>query len=82
MKYRKSALFTMFLLWSMIINTYSQGQFQIHLGAAMPLNKFGIYQVNYHNSAAVLGWNIGVQYSYRLINNDFGIFGGIDYINN
>ncbi len=82
MRIVRSTILALIISLALFSNLVAQGSFNIHGGAAIPLNNFSFYQLNYDKASATLGWNIGLQYSYRFVNKNFGVFGGIDYIHN
>lgn len=60
-------------------NTYSQGNFNIHLGPAIPVSDFGSDDMDNDDAgAAAVGLNVGLQYIHPLSEKGWGVFGGID----
>ena len=78
-------LLSSLLFLVLVIKTYSQGDFSIHLGSSIPVLDFASDDPNkysgYYGSAAV-GASIGIQYLYPLSGNGLGLFGEVDFMYN
>lgn len=61
---------------------YSQSRFDIHMGPAFPLSKFGLYGINEFMSDPTTGINAGVKYAYLFSAKGIGAYAGIDFLFN
>jgi opacity protein-like surface antigen len=73
------ALFS-FICLGISTATFSQGNLSFHVGPSIPIMDFGTYDKNDDDSwGAGIGVNVGIKYTYPIVNNWLGIFGGIDF---
>ena len=82
MKYLKIILISCLVLFGTTDHLYSQSRFDVHLGPAFPLSKFGLYGINEYISNPTIGINTGVKYSYIFSEIGIGVFAGIDFMYN
>ena len=82
MKYLKIILISCLVLFGTTDHIYSQSRFDVHLGPAFPLSKFGLYGINEYMSNPTIGINTGVKYSYIFSEIGIGVFAGIDFMYN
>ena len=82
MKYLKIILISCLVLFGTTDHIYSQSRFDVHLGPAFPLSKFGLYGANNTMSDPTIGINTGVKYSYIFSDIGIGAFAGMDFMYN
>ena len=82
MKYLKIILISCLVLFGTTDHIYSQSRFDVHLGPAFPLSKFGLYGINEYMSNPTIGINTGVKYSYIFTAIGIGANAGIDFMYN
>jgi opacity protein-like surface antigen len=76
-------LFLVILFLCIIANSYSQDEFSIHAGPAMPTGTFASEDTKSNDTGgADLGYNLGIEYKHTLSNKGLYMFASADYMNN
>jgi len=82
----KSACAVILIVASIIIgyptDVHSQSSFRLQFGTAIPISKFGLYQINEYKSDPKIGLSGGTSYTYYLNKSNLGFFVGLDFLYN
>ena len=85
MRLFKSIILSVILGFALFNSSYSQGSFDAHIGAAIPLSDMSFHSIslnegNTESGSATTGLNIGLKYNYQITANGLGVFVGLDFI--
>ena len=86
MKALTKQVLVVIILLTAFNNSFSQSNYNIHIGPSLPLSDFGLYPINRGGetfiSSAAMGVDVGVKYSFQWSEKGFGLFTSFDFFLN